>query len=573
MSFRREAIAFIKSRAAQTVGGKDFEIVHLAAYLFAIGSQLQLSHGSARFLTRFHVEPPPVASSLNGLLRQLADLPATTDATTLYWTLVSALTVIEDEICRHPAYRLALPASTRLDGFPAGKFRGLSGRVLHWIRPPSELALKRSTRYEHARKRAPAPIFQPETYLKRLAMYWDSDPQLPEVVHVKPGVRTFRLFEQSGRDATERRRFRVALCPLAGCFHPLFKILPTGRHFQTLPHSGTAHWKDLHEHLKALVEAAVAEEVSLLVLPELSIDEDSRNRLRDLLQQTLSATGSTLYVLAGSFHIWRELEDEDEDEDEEEARPVNEAVLLDPTGEVSARHWKKGRFRITSAQVNAAPHFFPLRPAEIAREIFEDIHYGSKIQVLDTSLGRLAFLICADAIAADPKGYLPVVRSLRPDLLFVVSMTPETQPFDAFAEDMRRHWIGTLFVNAHCICDRKPISKSWSRRLRRAAFSLLGTVGNRFGLQVLWGEDTAPNLAACDLALHEHQGTPPTRTRWRYGKEAECIYYDPADRNRSWRPLSQALGPTGLAWLTKGTEKLGCIVDLGVHFEKTEREE
>ncbi|MFP5285499.1 MAG: hypothetical protein ACLGI9_07160, partial [Thermoanaerobaculia bacterium] len=152
MSFRREAIAFIRSRAAQTIGSQDFEIVHLAAYLFAIGSQLQLSHGSARILTRFRVEPPPVASSLNELLGQLAGLPATMDATTLYWTLINALEFIEGEICRHPAYRLALPPSTPLDGFPAGKFRGMGGRVLHWIRPPSELALKRWTRYEHARK-------------------------------------------------------------------------------------------------------------------------------------------------------------------------------------------------------------------------------------------------------------------------------------------------------------------------------------------------------------------------------------------------------------------------------------
>jgi hypothetical protein len=561
LSFRSESISFIKKQAVQVTDTRDFELVHLAAYLFAIGTQLALNQGSARLLIRD--ELPPAWTSREELLDHLAQLSESLDASALYWTLISALLTIESLICRQPSYRDAMPASTPLDSFPAGSFRGLSGEVLHWMRPPSVLAVERVRRFLEARKRPPAPAPHPEIYLSRLALYWDPDPRLPRVVPVKPSLRTFPLFEKSGRDAAERKSFRVALCPMPGSFHPQFRIHPNGRHFHALSENSISDPGSLHEHLEVLVEAALAQDVNLLVLPELSVDPNARGRLKQLLRQGLTAGGGSLYgIVAGSFHIWGD------PAEGEEALPVNEAALLDPAGETSAQHWKKGQFRVTSAQVNAAPHFFPVRPAKLAREIFEEIRYGSELQVLDTSLGRVALLICADAIAADDKGYLPVVRHLRPDLLIVVSMTPETHPFDAFAEDMSRYWIGTLFVNAHCVCQR-PEQAGWTGRLRRAASLIAESIRDRFGLR-----SAVPNLVACDLALQELDGLPPTRLRWRYDRdEAECIYFNPPDRNRNWRPISRALGETGFSWLTKGTQRLGTVIDLGVHWDAEDQKQ
>ena len=520
MSFREAAIIFIKRRALESKRVDDLELIHFGAYLFAIGCQLALNHGNARLLVRGR--PPRPRASREELLDQLAGLSEDLSPSALYWTVISALRALESLVCRRPSYRDALPASTDLTDFTAGPYRGLSGRVLHWIRPVSEFTVERERRFERARKRPPDPAPDPGIYLRALAMYWDSDPQLPEVLPVKPGPRILRLFESS----LETKCFKVALCPLIGGFHPLFRIHSDGRHFQTLEENAMAGKEELHEHLNAVVDTAIGQGIHLLVLPELAVDPPARSHLRGLLRAKLKEGGGPLHgVVAGSFHLWGRVPFEG-------GLPVNEAVLLDPAGETSAWHWKKGRFRVPSSELKDPSQFYPDGPpAEMAKEIFEDIHYGSQLQVLDTSLGRLAVLICADAIAADDRGYLPVVRRLRPDLLIVVSMTRETQPFEAFAEDMSRYWIGTIFVNAHCIC-----------------------------------AGANPNLMSCDLALNEPGVAPPTRLRWRNGQEAECRYYKPRDDNRDWRFLRDALGETGFSWLTQEGKRLGAIIDLGIHW-------
>jgi hypothetical protein len=489
------------------------------------------------------------------LLHGLTGIASDLDSFELFSTVISALLTIDNLLHEEPSYGQALLSSTRLEDFPDGPFRSLGGRVLHWMRPLSALSQERKARFDATEGGPPDPAPDPATYLKYLALYWDSDPRLPTVVMVKSGERTRALFESSGADLMDGNAFRIALCPLSGRFHPKFHIdSKDGRHFQTLEEDGIVGRDELHDHLSDLVKAAFAQGVNLLVLPELSIDLPARLHIQSLLNSGSMEDRRSLYgIVAGSFHFWGR-------PGADEPLPVNETVLLDPAGEVCSWHWKKGRFRITPSQVRKAPQFYDGVPKKMAREIFEEVHYGSEIRVLDTSLGRLVILICADAIAADDRGYLPVVRRLHPDLLIVVSMTPETQPFEAFAEEMRSHWIGTLFVNAHCVCVR-PEPRGWTKRLRQAGSRLLEPIRDRLGFR-----STVPNLVACDLALYGPTGAPPTRLRWRYGKaEAECIYHRPADHNRNWRPLSQALGETGVSWLTRGTERLGMVINLGVH--------
>ncbi len=217
-----------------------------------------------------------------------------------------------------------------------------------------------------------------------------------------------------------------------------------------------------------------------------------------------------------------------------------------------SRHRKRGPFLIPAELVTSAPDWFPGEtrgPEALAAEIDEGIEPGSELQVLDTSLGRVAVLICADAIKADPHGYRPLIERLRPDLLFVVAMTPETERFGRFAEEMRDHWVGTLFVNAYCLCELLP-----------------GAAAKK-----------APDLAAVDLALFEPMGAAPTRLCWRFGEgEALCCYFNPPKAGagagpprdwRAWQPATEALTPTGLAWLGGSRKRLGVILDLGIHWE------
>lgn len=296
-------------------------------------------------------------------------------------------------------------------------------------------------------------------------------------------------------------------------------------------------WKNgelLLEHLEAICKAAREEEVHLLVFPELTVDAEALRHVSEILRKT---RGLHPYgVIAGSFHSWageRKAAD-----DWNGPLPHNELVLLDDTGARLATHRKRGRFRIFSKFLKQLSVLFPGTPADSngrPLEIFEGIEYGAELQILDTTLGRIAFLICADAIAPDDRGYLPLVRRLRPDLLIVVAMSHQTEPFDAFAEDMSGHWIGTLVVNAFCIC--------------QATESL----------------STSPrNLAQFDLALFERKDSAPTRVRWCYGgREAECRYFKSADGNKEWQT---ALPPTGVSWLGGLDKKLGLVLNLGLHI-------
>ncbi|HET9229153.1 MAG TPA: nitrilase-related carbon-nitrogen hydrolase [Thermoanaerobaculia bacterium] len=557
MVFLSTAIDLIRKRAGVAKDWDDLRFIDLAAHLFAIGSQLLLNEGSARLMARLdkQTDLQATAYSLQELRVQLLALPDEITARDLYRTILVALVTIETILADTPSYPTALSPWTDLESFTDHRFRGIGGRVYHWFRPPSALAEIRSLRFEHVRSRPPEPSPHPGIYLDRLALYWDSDPQLPRMSLVIPselpgGARIGRFVRTSGEDASLKRRFRIALCPLEGPFHPCFSIEPEGRYFQALRENAVRGADALAQHLGTVIEAADKEEARLVMFPELTIDSRAREHLRRELDRRSGREGALFGVVAGSFHFWH-----DSPQNPEDDPPVNETVLLDRAGTQVMSHRKKGRFRVPGT--HATGPFFAEKPKEVSREVFEDIRYGSELQIFDTSLGRLALLICADAIAADDRGYLPLIRRLRPDLLLVVSMTPETEPFDAFAEEMSRHWIGTIFVNAHCICRSGGTHSRVLARLWGRLFALLRRK-----------ERPKVNLVAWDLALFETDRSAPTRVRWRSGSpEPECFYFKPESGPKGWRPLSKAPGRTGVSIFRQGGQTLGLLLDLGVHWE------
>lgn len=535
MAFLSAAIDLIRKRAQAAEGWGDLEYIDLAAHLFAVGCQLLLNEGSARLMAPLgKAELPETIFSLEEVRAQLLTLPDEMNARDLYRAILVALVSIETVLVDTPSYWTGLSPWTDLEPRIEDEFRGIGGRVYHWFRPPSALTKIRNKRFEEGPSRPPDPSPHPGTYLERLAFYWDSDLQLPRMGRVpsnpSAGAWIERFARSSGDDACLQGRFPIALCPLEGPFHPLFSVEREGRFFQALRKGSMQGADELVRHLETVLEAADAEGARLVIFPELTIDACTREHLQRELNRTHER--SRLGVVAGSFHVWQG------DSSAEDDPPVNQAVFLDRAGALVMSHHKRGRFRVPGNQVN--DRFFPERPEKIGREVYEDIRYGSELQIFETSLGRLALLICADAIAADDRGYLPLIRRLRPDLLLVVSMTAETEPFDAFAGEMSRYWIGTIFVNAHCVC-------------REA------------------------NLVAWDLALVETKGSAPTRVRWRASSpEPECFYFHPASGPKGWRPLSEAPGRTGVSPLRHGGQTLGLLLDLGIHWEEkggTEREE
>lgn len=539
------AIEFVRPRAYAALGTRDYEVLDLAAHLFAIASQLFLNVGSPRLTLD---RPPSAAETLEELLKRLATLPPDLDARVFYWILVDALMLIESELCRRQGDALALPASTRLEELSAAGFRGIGGEVYHWIRPASALAKLRDQRFELAENPPPDPQPHPGTYLSRLAMYWDSPREAPAGGRA-PVYRSVPLVDQSGYDAVHRGSFRIALCPLACDAHPQFEIDPPSDLFYAWEPHSMRNPDVLHEHLRALVRAAREQRVHLLVLPELMVHPDAL----EVLTTALRERGS-LYpygIVAGSFHVWRG----GTGAGTERIR-VNESLLLDHFGRPLLSHRKKGRFRVLDRQVAAMPAFFPSRPEKLKREIQEDIAWGNRLDVLDTSLGRLAVLICADGIAPDTHHpFLPVVKSMRPDLLFVIAMSAETEPFECVFKDLSAYRIGTVFVNADCVC-RPGSGKSAPH----------GRTDEPDGFEPDRSRD--PLLSYWDLALYEPGDAPATRVSWRKspgGGVPKRYSYS----RKGWLPLAPQEG-SAVFWLTQKElpdgPALGLGFDLGYHW-------
>ena len=514
---------------ARQRGCDDYEgPLSLAAHLFAISCCLLQDQRDPGL---FNGESVSVIRSWEDTLNQLGALGPETDVHTLYWMIIRILCAVEASLTERDGP--ILPDFTEIK-------QPLGGKVYHWLRPDSELARLRSDRFQDApeSKRPPPPPHHPTDHLNTLGMFWESDPLLPAFQSpAKQERHTIPLLKDSGRSAAVNGLFKIALCPLLGDFHPVFEIERSGRDFTTCRRAGIHNCVSMQEHLTGILEAASEGGVHLLVFPELCVDKSmrdhirnwlfghNRKRLRDLRSVTLQG------IIAGSFHVWRTANPN---------RPYNETVLLDQKGKNLMQHEKRGKFRIRRDQVNSAPQFFIHRPKTLQGEIEEKIQYGNHFQILETALGRLAVVICADVLEADPYGYQPLIERLHPDLLFIISMSAETERFESFFRRMAEHGIGTLFVNAACICDPQK----------------------------------SPILAAANLALFEPAGAPPSCLRWVWSKSAEdqaeflVQRYDfgvHGDERTCWKCIGFT-DATGVSWLG---DRWGLVVNLGVQWQQS----
>lgn len=512
-AFRRAAIAWIRGQAPLLADTEDYRFLEAAAWLFAIGSEIRVRRPDVE---GWELKPADSLPILAGRLRRLGDNLSWLD---LYRELCEALLTVEMALDpKRDAVALdrpiALPPTLEGCSYPFG------GSIQFWLHPPSALAAERVRRYEEAGEvmdeedssRPPAPRWRIQDHLLRLSVHWERAASPRLVRPLSQGDRAQPLIERSGADAV-RGGFRIALCPLSGGSHPLFKIDDGGRYFRA---QGINGLEELNRSLDAVIQAAESQDIHLVVLPELMVPSDARDILA---QRLLRRRRSRPYgVLAGSFHM-------PAGSDQSEGPRVNEACLLDHRGRRVLRHQKQFGFRLRRRE--ALPPFFPGGPPKSGTppEIYEDIEDGSELAILDTTLGRLAMLICFDALAADPDhGFEELIRRVRPDLLFVLSMSTKTRPFEEVFKRMAEHWIGTAYVNAQCVC--RPAKGS---------------------------PDRSPLLACCDFALQEPGGAAPTRVLWRAGQAtAECLYYGGKSHPEQ---TGVEVHPT-----------LGLILDLGAHL-------
>jgi len=511
---------------------EDLPPIWLGAHLFAAASYLR-SARSAPDLEACERDPDVVkgCSEHASALDCLAQLPRGADIRRVYGDLLSALLGIEREY-REPRARAVFPPATELVPFPADPATGaaIRGCVVHWLRPPSQWAALRLHREDVARRaRTPCPPRASpslEERLQCLGMHWESNLRPPHVRPVMPEGAAVHLSSRAGPSLLSPS-FKVALCPLPASLRPQFQVDATRAEFTATGKIRGA--SALHKHLVEVLEAAQRAGVRLLVLPELCINGPAREEIVKWLSKRYDH--GIMAIVAGSSHVT-------------EAGIVrNEAPVLNESGHLIWAHHKRGRFQLPKSKLTRA--FFANVPSAPPDVVTEGIRAGNDLRFLDTTIGRVAVLICADVIESN--GYLDALARARPDFALIVSMSDETDRFVTGAQDLERQGTAVLFVNAGCVCQPGSKGKAKSR------------------------PETAA-LAFANLSLIQVPGAPPTRVRWLAGREVEWWDF----KAKEWRastastPLAAALLPLGPP---RDRQMCGMVVDLGAHWTHSPTQE
>jgi predicted amidohydrolase len=512
--------------------------IWLAAHLFAACSYLCETRRVPRLEGRGEQGDP---EGFAAAVRRLQALAPGSDMDVVREHLLTALLDIDREYTE-PRKRAGFPAITKLIPFPEDPRtqRTIQGEVQHWVRPVSEWTLLRRLREGAASSSLPPrPPPAPAERLQRLGMLWETQVLPPYTRPVSSGS-TAALSSLVGASLRSEppKPFKIALFPLPASFRPQFQIL---RHRDEFTATGTIHphgaWMD---DIAAALAAARRADVRIVLFPELCINEPAREAIAAWLRERYDH--GLLGVVAGSTHITGE------------QGVRNEAPILGFEGSVVWHHDKRGRFRIPKAALCNAGHLFPDLPSPLPEVVHEGIEAGNDLYFVDTAVGRIAVVICADAI--EPGGFDAAIARACPDFVFVVSMSNETRRFRDKANELEQRGIASLFVNAGCVCEGKD-------------------------------ED----LAFAYLSLLRTKGAPQTRVRWRNrGKDAgtELVWFDfhlkdwrPADESNV--PLAAELLPLSMPdeswnfetkqWVPRGDEPgptpahmCGMVVDLAPHW-------
>jgi len=417
------------------------------------------------------------------------------------------------------------PRETELQG-TAG--HGPRGVVRHWWRPASATGRLRNAVLSRIPKlpddgpeSPPRRELKVNQLLNHLAFAWQTSgvgARWRPADHDAHRRRTQPLLSRSGdwADGHGAAGLRIALCPLAGSGHPLFKVHGAGEGEElgtfnvddSRPHSGP----DLISRALAhLLETADAAMVNLILLPELMVPESALSALKSLVDASDNVDG----IISGSFHIWRG-----------GGEPHNHLELVGRDGTSLLAHDKSSRVQVTRKQFTTMKAFFPTirDPSEFPRVAEERICSGSTLEILDCPLGRLACLICKDAIDQLNEGFHREVIESAPDFVFVAAMSAECDAFDSSATKWSEMSVGTLFVNAAPILHASPDEP----------------------------------LAFVQLPWPEIDSAAPVRVRWTAAGGLERWSFH--DR-KGWRSLVPTLGGDAPIFLLKGD--LGMVLDLG----------
>lgn len=258
--------------------------------------------------------------------------------------------------------------------------------------------------------------------------------------HLLPTETRLKRVHYSALEGMSPKRLVVALWPLKA---PLLSSSVINKMPET---NGRVHfyfksWNDLPEDdqkdqisFAKLIAGYIRDEtldaadtVHVVAAPELTLAPES---LEPIITAVEDRTHAAWIVFPGSYHI------------ETERGIINQAPIY-VGGALSQKATSGTVLHAGTAAVKQTPFVLP----EHASTYVEDIERsGSLTHLLDTSIGRIAVMICADFIEENLRNE---VISMCVDHLFVLSMSPDRGPKFAGAMDAASNYRTSCFyVNA-----------------------------------------------------------------------------------------------------------------------------
>ena len=184
--------------------------------------------------------------------------------------------------------------------------------------------------------------------------------------------------------------------------------------------------EQLWASVETLLAAASAQNIHLLLMPELVVDEGLLQRCRDWLRRNNPRHRHPRLVVAGSRHC------------ADGGEFANRCTVLDFIGNILWEQDKRSPFVIDDAD-----ELRRLCPEDTPAKVFEPTALGRTLVVAESVIGRLLTPICLDYIEGD------LWRDLGADIYLVPAMTKTLGRFALCAEDLGgRHGAATFVCNA-----------------------------------------------------------------------------------------------------------------------------
>lgn len=252
-------------------------------------------------------------------------------------------------------------------------------------------------------------------------------------------------------------RFKIAVTPLSNDLN--FEVASEINQWpmnEKVPFwfTGLKNRRDAEAVLKDTLKRCIDQNVTVLILPELTIDTYLLEKTREWLaaenrKQVLDSKGKkgVLLLVAGSFH-----------RQDENGNIHNVSPVLNYQGDILWEHTKMKAFSVDARDVEVSPDLKDeLKISDAGGQ--ERIQEADTLCCVDTPLGRIAVCVCIDFFHDDN---LEVLKKSDITLFFVPAMSPGNSRFVETAKNIGAYSKASSFIANFWKCENTVTEKSAS---------------------------------------------------------------------------------------------------------------